>query len=252
MRPHLGHERGPRAARPRRGETANGPRSGVRSRAGRDVPSLRAPHHPDERTAVAGGGRVGAEERHRTRLVRGGAIVKPDTWLIYEDVPPDAKEIPGYPGYFVSDGGKVWNTNYFRRPHVLRPLRSAKGHLSVQLWVNGKPSRQQVHRIVLLAFVGPCPEGMEACHFPDPDPSNNFVANLRWDTSTENSADQKRLNRHPHGVKHGQAKLTEDDVREIRRLRSEGKLHREIALIFGISRKQVSDICIGRYWSHVA
>jgi len=51
----------------------------------------------------------------------------------------------------------------------------------------------QVHRLVLEAFVGPCPEGEECCHAPDPDPANNNLWNLRWDTPENNAADKAVL-----------------------------------------------------------
>jgi uncharacterized alkaline shock family protein YloU len=34
---------------------------------------------------------------------------------------------------------------------------------------------------------------MEACHHPDPTPSNNKLENLRWDTRAENEQDKKRV-----------------------------------------------------------
>lgn len=57
-----------------------------------------------------------------------------------------------------------------------------------------------VHRLVLEAFVGPCPEGMEGCH-GDGDPTNNSLGNLRWDTATSNQLDKVR-----HGTHHNAAK----------------------------------------------
>ncbi len=53
------------------------------------------------------------------------------------------------------------------------------------------------------------------------------------------------------GENNGYVKLTEDDVCEIRRLRNDGWLQREIADIYGISRSHVSDICTGKLWKHV-
>ena len=50
-----------------------------------------------------------------------------------------------------------------------------------------------VHRLVLKAFVGPCPEGMEACH-NNGDAWDNRLENLRWDT---------RKNNHQDKIKHG-------------------------------------------------
>jgi hypothetical protein len=45
--------------------------------------------------------------------------------------------------------------------------------------------------LVLEAFVGPCPDGLEACHWDD-DPTNNRLSNLRWDTSIANKRDMAR------------------------------------------------------------
>jgi hypothetical protein len=62
-------------------------------------------------------------------------------------------------------------------------------------WVNlqlaGEGHAERVHRLVLLAFVGPCPKGMEACHWDD-NPGNNHLSNLRWDTSLANKRDMAR------------------------------------------------------------
>ena len=46
----------------------------------------------------------------------------------------------------------------------------------------------KVHHLVMEAFVGPLPEGMEVCH-NDGDPANNRVENLRFDTRSENALD---------------------------------------------------------------
>jgi hypothetical protein len=48
-----------------------------------------------------------------------------------------------------------------------------------------------VHSLVALAFLGPCPEGLECCHW-DGDPGNNRPGNLRWDTSSANLLDRQR------------------------------------------------------------
>lgn len=55
---------------------------------------------------------------------------------------------------------------------------------------NGATKRQWVHRLVLSAFTGPCPPGMECCH-NDGDPSNNRPENLRWDTRSSNARDKR-------------------------------------------------------------
>jgi len=51
-----------------------------------------------------------------------------------------------------------------------------------------------VHLLVLLAWVGPRPEGYEACH-GDKGRLRNHVDNLRWDTRKANAADRVRSGR---------------------------------------------------------
>jgi predicted transcriptional regulator len=47
-------------------------------------------------------------------------------------------------------------------------------------------------------------------------------------------------------------KTTEASIREMRRMRSEGKLLREIAEIFGVCVPYVSEICSGKHWGHIS
>lgn len=115
------------------------------------------------------------------------------------------KPVVGYESiYEVSDRGGVrsvdrtfesWNGHarctFSRRGRLMKqcPIGPA-GHMSVTLSLNGKSKTTYVHRMVLEAFVGPCPDGCEARHFPDRDVKNNRLANLSWGTHTENMADK--------------------------------------------------------------
>ena len=92
-----------------------------------------------------------------------------------------------YPDYRVGSDGSVWSRKNNRwgigKWRMLKLFRSASfGHMSVALSNKNGQRFFRVHRLVLSAFVGPCPVGMEACHFPDRNPSNNHLENLRWDT----------------------------------------------------------------------
>jgi hypothetical protein len=111
-----------------------------------------------------------------------------------------------------------------------------------------------LHRLILLAFVGPCPPGKECCHY-DGDPANNRLENLRWDTRKSNAADRTR-----HGTMHmpvkrgssnGLAKLDEAQVVRMRQLRAEGARVDALAALFGVSRNTASAILNRRTWSHV-
>ena len=103
------------------------------------------------------------------------------------------KPVVGYEGiYEVSDQGQVRRVAPAQRTHpglILRhKVQQHNGRHSVTLRRDGKNSTRYVHRLVLEAFVGPCPPGMEACHWDD-NPENNALENLRWDTSTANKHD---------------------------------------------------------------
>lgn len=57
-----------------------------------------------------------------------------------------------------------------------------------------------IHRLVLEAFVGPCPDGMKALH-ADGNKTNNNVKNLRWGTSAENNLDIVKHGHHRNAQK---------------------------------------------------
>ena len=53
------------------------------------------------------------------------------------------------------------------------------------------------------------------------------------------------------GESHHEAKLTDEKVRKIRRLRADGWLQRDIAAQFGVTRTTVGDVLQGKIWRHV-
>lgn len=81
------------------------------------------------------------------------------------------------------------------RGRVLHLRRDRQGRLRVDLRDRDGRRTQFVHRLVLLAFVGPCPDGAECCHADD-DSSNNHLYNLRWDTHSANHHDLVRNGNH--------------------------------------------------------
>jgi hypothetical protein len=115
--------------------------------------------------------------------------------------------IPGWEGmYEVSDLGRVRSIDRIAplgskgavrryRGVELRPQLKRDGYIQVCLARNGRHSWVMVHRLVLLAFVGPAPEGMECCH-GNHDPWDNRLVNLRWGTQLENFRDVVQSRRH--------------------------------------------------------
>jgi HNH endonuclease/NUMOD4 motif len=109
------------------------------------------------------------------------------------------RAVVGYEGaYEVSDRGRtrsvdrlvqIGNARPFLKPgRVLIPQPNTNGRLQVMLCHNKKQRLYQVHRLVLAAFVGPCPAGLQSLHWDD-NPRNNELSNLRYGTPAENQRD---------------------------------------------------------------
>jgi len=218
----------------------------------------------------------------------------------------------GIPGYRVGSDGSVWSelrkkglggkrgVVMYRsgRWHKLSPIDGGLGYLRVGLRKPGERRKRlyYVHALVLLAFVGPCPEGQETRHL-DGSRDNNVLSNLAYGTHLENEADKERHGRRPRGEKHfsrtnpeklargerngshthperrargqrngaythpekrphgegiGNSKLTEADVREIRRLYAEGGWTcATLGERFGVTPCTINNLVRRRTWRHV-
>lgn len=105
------------------------------------------------------------------------------------------KQIESFDGvYEVSDSGRVRS---FKRPSRQGAILSQgwKGNLKYKVVVlskKGAKTHLKIHRLVLETFIGPCPNGMEACHNNGIN-TDNRLSNLRWDTHSENLRDKKRV-----------------------------------------------------------
>jgi len=162
-----------------------------------------------------------------------------------------------FPGYRFGEDGSVescrsrWGTVPWRRLADRKLPKSP--HLKVLLVdKDGCRGEHLVHRLVLEAFKGPCPAGLECCH--DNDIGNdNRVSNLRWGTRSSNRHDCVRNghDRSPKGERHGCAKLTEADVAQVFKRRSAGETQQAIADALGVNQSNVSHILNGRNWKHL-
>lgn len=119
------------------------------------------------------------------------------------------------------------------------------GHLQVHISINNKKKSVGVHTMVLLAFKGPKPPGMEACHW-DGDSANNKPGNLRWDTHVSNNGDRKRHGRYANKEKHPMAKLTPKQVNKIKLSKEPGNV---AAARYGVGTSQISRIRNGHSWA---
>jgi HNH endonuclease len=185
-----------------------------------------------------------------------------DTWLGQAPMPTadhptpiEYRQIEDFPNYRIGNDGtpqghrKPWHgkPGYWKN---LRPQRHTGGYLMVHFFRDQKRHPKYIHRLVLEAFVGPCPPGMEACH-RNGDRTDNRIENLRWDTRKNNHADKVIHGTLLEGSKIGNSKLHETVIPAIRRLADMGIYQWQIAEAFGVEQTLVSMIVNGKIWDHV-
>ncbi len=133
----------------------------------------------------------------------------------------------------------------------LNPGIGSRGYVQVGLRNKAGTYIKLLHRLVLETFVGPCPEGMQACH-NDGNKTNNRLENLRWDTPKSNAKDRKKHGNeyYPKGELNNNVKLTELDIIKIKLLKD--KIYqKDIAKIFFVSDSTISNIMTRKYWKHI-
>ena len=158
--------------------------------------------------------------------------------------------IVGFDGdYAVSSCGRVWSKKSGAWKELKRTPDN-NGYLHVSLCRFGKVRNYTVHRLVLEAFVGPRPDGMEARHL-NGRKNDNRAFNLAWGTRSENEFDKQRHGNGSRGSGNPSAKLTEDDVKSIRTRLDRGERQHEIGSKFGVCRAAVGAIKTRKNWRHI-
>lgn len=175
-----------------------------------------------------------------------------DSTIVYRSAPSLPEEF-----YRVGSDGSLWSRQKRGRgAGKAGPWRRVKDHIKgrgyrkFRVAVNGVIQEPYVHQLVLETFIGPCPPGMQACH-NNGDRTDNRAANLRWDTPAANQADRIIHGTDCRGEKHYRAKVTEEEVREMRRLAQQGATPTELARRFGISDATIGSIVRWQTWRHV-
>src|SRR5688500_14205993 len=164
------------------------------------------------------------------------------------------RDVVGWLGYKVSDSGLVesWRCKHGtrRRGRLMSPVMDTEGYLRVSLSDGVRRKTVKIHTMVLTAFRGPRPPGMQARHLDD-DKRNNLLSNLQWGTHSENVSDAMLHGRIRSGERHWRAKLKSQDVKEIRRALAGHEKHASLALRFGVTRSNISLIASRRAWRDV-
>lgn len=121
------------------------------------------------------------------------------------------------------------------------------GHIHTGSEIDGNRRMEKAHRVSWKLHRGPVAEDLCVLHHCD-NPRCVNPDHLFLGTHADNTEDKKKKGREARGERHGRAKLSDEQVREIRAL--EGvKSRREIAEIYGISSSTVTHILLGIIWA---
>lgn len=170
------------------------------------------------------------------------------------------RTIPEFPQYDVSDAGNVRSRrlpidgrrSHRPMPHLMVPYVTPLGYRQVILLKPGqtKAYRRFVHRLVALAFL-PNPENCSDVAHEDGVPGHDHVGNLRWATHTSNQLDMRRHGTMQDGEKCVTAKLTAEQVEQIKAAKEIFGRGVQVVLAarFGMGTAQISRIVNGRRWA---
>lgn len=173
------------------------------------------------------------------------------------------RPVPGFLGYFVSEEGEVFS-NKNGALKKLKQGRDPAGYPQHGFSVgNGRVITLRVHKIVASAWLPPPPSPEHVIRHRDGNNKNNRADNLLWGTQQENIDDKRRHGTlatgdrngsrlHPESIVRGSrsnfAKLSEEQVAEIRARLAQGEKGNAIARDFGVAKTTISAIKCGKNW----
>lgn len=160
--------------------------------------------------------------------------------------------IPAMSRYQISSAGRIrMRSGRIHRSHYVRGGYERVGLICL----DGQQRNFLVHRLVALAFIGPCPDGMEVNH-KNGLTSDNRLENLEYVTPKANAQHSIQVlgRRRASGEGHGMAVLTAERVRRLRQEWASGRwpTKRRLAVAFGITEYTCGDVLNGKTWRSVA
>jgi len=149
---------------------------------------------------------------------------------------------------FLPRGGQTIRGIPQNEPQRIKKQVLSAGYPTVLLTHKNEhiPKWYRVHRLVLEAFLGPCPDKCEAIH-KDGSRTNNHLSNLIWGTRSQNLSEYGFWNdKNPI-----EFKLSKEDVLKIRKAITNGKVIKTIADKYGVCTNTIRNIKSGVSWKGV-
>ena len=131
--------------------------------------------------------------------------------------------------------------------------RNPEGYGNFARVIGGRWIQYRAHRYALERTGEIVPKSLLVLHSCD-NPSCCNPRHLRVGTNRDNTVDKVSRNRQSRlaGECNPRAKLSEADVREIRRRCENGEKQRDIAASLGVSHGLIGHVRTGRIWGHVS
>jgi hypothetical protein len=151
--------------------------------------------------------------------------------------------LPTNRAYLISDKGRIYSKKSKRFL-----FGSVNKYIQVSIYDNTKAKTRRIHQLVMEAFVGPRPHKHDTNHI-DGDKTNNCLENLEYCTRSQNNKHAYRLGLNKSippvvtGERHGNCKLTDLQVKEIRaEIKSPTMSRKDLAKKYSICESHISHI----------
>lgn len=173
------------------------------------------------------------------------------------------RDIPGYENrYQASNYGRIkalkrtrvqpkYGATCYYQEKILKLLFTEKNYYQITLWDGLRRKTHRVNRIIAITWI-PNNECLPQVNHKDGNKLNNFFKNLEWCTQDYNNK-HARINHlnNNFGSGHHTSKITDEDVLEIRRMKSPNNTFKEVGDIFGITPQQAFRIVNKINWKHI-
>jgi len=162
------------------------------------------------------------------------------------------KTIPGFKGrYKASKRGQILSCAPQKGERIISQRPNKDGYYTVTIGTKGRRKALRVYRAVAETYI-PNPENKPEINHIDGNKTNNNVSNLEWCTHKENVMHAIATGLFCDGEDHRDAKLTVNDILEIRWLHTLGYNCAEIGRDYGFGRKHIWNIVNYKKWKNVA